>query len=218
MKKTLLMTAAIAALMASAPAFAGDTDLNNIQINLFTDQNASVGLLHIDEISGKLDISTAAIGNSFSVDSVDGKKDLELHSLQVNAFTVDNASVRVRDVEVDGDLTVNTQAAGNNFQLTGLSTLADGNGVFQANVAAIQDASVSIRASDLNQNVTIGTVALGNNISLTAEGLGHSVTTGQLNAGAIQDASVNLTRVSVSGDLGISTAAVGNNISIKLVK
>jgi len=221
MKKSLFLSAAIAALMIAAPAFAGqpDTDLINLQLNLATIQNGSAHLLQI-KVEGDTKVTTAAVGNSMAITVNPAQKHMpevpqELKSLQINAFAVQDASVSIVGSWLAGALTVDAQAFGNSYALTG-GALTGVNAIGQANLFAVQDASVALVGDSIRHAATVSTEAVGNAIDLTTASAGKALLTGQVNAASIQNASIFMAHDFVGGDLSLSAAAVGNNASITL--
>jgi hypothetical protein len=148
---------------------------------------------------------------------------------QINLFATQNAKTTMGGTFSNGDLTVNTQAIGNNISLTATKRNGDVNvdgKILQANVLSSQSATFSLADTQRNGgNLAVNTVAVGN--VLNASALAGDITLDkgakQLNLGSMQTASSTLTPWStgvhgpgsqVKGKMNVTTAAVGNTISL----
>ena len=212
----------------SAPGAGTLESVKALQVNIGGHQYATASLGGLG--TNQAEVDTAAVGNNISLKA----QQIEIESrhdgmAQINLFATQKAKTTMGGTFSNGDLTVNTQAIGNNISLTATKRNGDVNvdgKILQANVLSSQSATFSLADTQRNGgNLAVNTVAVGN--VLNASALAGDITLDkgakQLNLGSMQTASSTLTPWStgvhgpgsqVKGKMNVTTAAVGNTISL----
>lgn len=163
---------------------------------------------HITDVTGKVTATSAAIGNSLSVD-VSG--DTLVGNTQQNygyvGATLNATVARTKDVSLTA------AAIGNSASIksTGSDTLELNNLQIQA-----WDPSATLQASvaDINGPATLTAAAIANSLAVETDAALIRVGSTQRNQGPNM-ANVNATVARVSGDVSVTGAAIANSVSIK---
>ena len=213
MKKTLIAGAAFIALTSAASASTcpgpnpcPDNRILNGQLNVGT--TVSNVQTHISHITGEVAVTSAAIGNSLSVDVVG---DAYVGNTQQNFGYVGsslNATVTgTKDVTLTSAAIANTAS----IKVMGADSLVVDNLQTQA-----WDPSASLVAhvSNIDGDATLTAAAISNSLAVETDAALIRIGTTQRNQGPNQ-AYLNATITKVSGDVAVTGAAIGNSVAIK---
>jgi hypothetical protein len=163
---------------------------------------------HISDINGKVSATSAAIGNSLSVD-VSG--DTLVGNTQQNygyvGATLNATVARTKDVSLTAAAIGNSAS----IKTTGSDTLELNNLQIQA---WDPSATVAAAVTDINGPASITAAAIANSLSVETDAALIRVGTTQRNQGP-NVANVNATVARVAGDVSVTSAAIANSVSIK---
>jgi hypothetical protein len=197
--------------VASATPCAGpnpcpDNRILNGQLNIGT--TVSSLQTHITDITGEVTVTSAAIGNSLSVDVVG---DTYVGNTQQNWGYVGsslNATVaNTKDVTLTSAAIANTAS----IKVTGADSLVVDNLQTQA---WDPQATLTAHVSNINGDATLTAAAISNSLAVETDAALVRIGTTQRNQGP-NIASVNATVKNISGDVAVTSAAIGNSVSVK---
>lgn len=227
MKRALMLTTAILACsVAAAPAFAQDTEdavVNNEVINGQLNLGAVwAGMdVHVSDVSGDVNGTAAAIGNSFSA-SLGNHSQVENFQRTTNTI---GSQVNATLADVEGDVNLTSAAVGNTASIHSHGNIPCPNDpqdcpelnaeleLTNTQLVGTVDpyAGLNISASGVG-NVNGTAAAIGNSLSVEMGGIGNSITSWQAINGPT-GSSVNATISNAEG-VNLTSAAVANTVSI----
>lgn len=233
MRNTIFAAAAAVALLAGATSASATGDYYGVQVNAATSQIGTTNVGGVN-VGDNLSINTAAVGNNVSVETTTPASplnpsatsygrtvgDARVASLQVNYAAPQIATTNLSVVNAGGDLTSDTQAIGNNIDVSSEHNYVSNgyitpNSVFdksislQANVNTGQTATTNATSVIVGENLDLSSVAVGSNASFFGA-KGVAALSGQLNYNASQIATTNVLFASVTGDASLTSQAIGN--------
>ena len=197
--------------VASATPCAGpnpcpDNRILNGQLNIGT--TVSSLQTHITDITGEVTVTSAAIGNSLSVDVVG---DTYVGNTQHNVGYVGswlNATVSdTKSVTLTSAAIANTAS----IKVTGADSLVVDNLQTQA---WDPQATLHAHVSNIDGDVTLTAAAISNSLAIETDAALVRIGSTQRNHGP-NIANVNATVTDVAGDVAVTSAAIGNSLSIK---
>jgi uncharacterized MnhB-related membrane protein len=212
--KILIAGSAAAALAAGAHANCDPKKpcYGNLVLNgqLSIGQTVSTVTANISNVPKDVTVTTAAIGNSLSVE-VAG--DTRVDTKQVNGGEI-NANTHAAIYNVHGDVAVTTAAIGNSANIKVKDAYATEVNNHQWNGRLDPYAFANVNVGGVGGDVAVTTAAIGNTLGVETPAQALKVTSHQENWGP-NISTMNANVHNVGGSVAITGAAIGNSVSIK---
>ena len=153
------------AAIANSLSVSGTGSLNATNFQSFNGDSKATSNVYLDNVHGKVDITTAALGNSASYDLTEAGH-LNLSNLQRAGFDpTANSDVNIRGTV--GDVDITSAAIANSLSVSTLPSVATVNVSSEQYNSAFTGAYTNVQLGDIVGNANITAAAIGNSVNIS---------------------------------------------------